>query len=261
METARMNPRWRMERPWARKRNPFQKVTNDSAMSHASEPAPAPDESITPLQEQPTGNGSIHVGNTTHTENPTQPEYAPPPYIEVEQSRSASSNASTSRSSLSGKTIYEPQSGNQNHPAATVKDVERLRNFIQYVLTIDYDVEITTSYLFSADRQYFLQLGRQLHDLDGESSREPQRLIVACEGLKLPAQTVMSMVKRFCGRLESNQGVYDQDILEYGKGEGDALLATRLCSDKYVLVPRVVTGKKDRKTLMRGNAEVWKASF
>ncbi|KAF7196003.1 hypothetical protein HII31_02629 [Pseudocercospora fuligena] len=261
METARMDPRWRMERPWARKRSTVQKVTKNSAMSDASESAPAQEESITLLQEQLPGHESAILENTTELENVTPAEDATPPYTEIEQSRPASSSASSVRSSLSGKTIYEPQFENYDHATANAKDIERLRNFIQYVLTIDYDVETATSDLPPADRQYFLQLGRQLLNLSGESTREQQRLKLACEKLKLPAHTVMSMIKRFRGHAESSQGVFDQDLLEYGKGEGDAVLATRLCLDKYVLVPKVVTRKKDRKALWRGNKGVWEASF
>ncbi|EME80422.1 uncharacterized protein MYCFIDRAFT_177366 [Pseudocercospora fijiensis CIRAD86] len=240
METARMDPTWRSER-LARKRSPVQNTTNNAYIADASVTTIAQESNVPPQERPPEHECTIF-------EHTTQPEDAHPPYLDVEQSRSDFSSASTLHPST-----FEWQTEIVDYPIASSNDVQRLRHFIQYVLTIDYDVETTTSHLYPSDQQYFLQIGSQHHDLKSESTLEQLRLELAYKHLGLPFQTVLSMIKRFCGNVESSQGIYDQDILEFGKGEGDAMLATKLCLDKYVLIPRVVTDKKLRQALIRGN--------
>ncbi|KAK4504142.1 hypothetical protein PRZ48_005058 [Zasmidium cellare] len=142
------------------------------------------------------------------------------------------------------------------------QETKRVKNFIQYVLSIDYQRVIRVA-LSSADRSHFTKLHTTLCDL-----REAQETIVAtaderrqmtpyfwrylhapCKVLGIPTEYVVLMMSRFV-KYQTSEGLYKGCCFGILHNSGLEELAIKLYIDAEAIIPRVTEGDT-RKVMVR----------
>lgn len=148
--------------------------------------------------------------------------------------------------------------------AHSQREVDRLRNFLIYSLSIDYQRN-TNAALCSEDRQHYLEMSKLLNDLRDAHDRThltaQERASLApyfwlylhepCYALGIPVESAAIAILRFF-RFQTSQGRYKGSVYGVLHNSGLNVLAAKLLVDRTVLIPTIVQPAALQSALIKG---------
>lgn len=143
-------------------------------------------------------------------------------------------------------------------------EVERLRNFILYVLSIDYHRNTRVS-LSCTDREHYAAMNNYLNDLEEAHDRthltSTERAALApyfwqylhepCKALAIPVECATVAILRFF-HYQDKGARYKGSVYGILHTAGPEVLAQKLWLDRNIVMPRIISCGHERMDMIRG---------
>lgn len=179
----------------------------------------------------------------------------PPPYSQL--------NSSSSDAFLTRMTDHLSQDQSSSATAAQDTEVARVRNFMIFMISIDYQCN-TNAQLSATDREHFTTMHNQLRDLQKAHScvtpTPSHRQILGsyfwrhlhdpCKALHLPVECVLNAMSNLT-KFTDYKGWYKGSCFAILQSSGVAGLAEKLYMDRSIVIPRLVYDQTLRKDYLR----------